>query len=314
MSNNEKNIDLKTKAKKNIDFQDKLNSNKVNTDKKVIYDPKINYIINPSDYVIIDFNKHCDNKKELSEEILINAGTSKKVIKKMFNIKKKIKKNLIYGIKKKGDQYRIEIYLYKKNINHSNHFQVSKENFKINLKIILEELGCEYTEKIDSIINNLEIYLISFDIDLVDCSFNNKLHIYLKNEDKYYTATYDIDTNEISYESYFVRIDNYMELKVVLNDFEKIGFKGDWNKLLEDLKQINPYPNNIMFHYKYYNTNLGFYLIGNNYQSLDKFLKKFNYKQLYANKEKFKDLNFDLAINYDLISNQITGTGFSDYI
>ena len=59
-----------------------------------------------------------------------------------------------------------------------------------------------------------------------------------------------------------------------------------------------------MFHYKYYNTNLGFYLIENNYQSLDKFLKKFNYKKLYDDKEKIKDLSFDLAINYDLITNQ----------
>jgi hypothetical protein len=232
----------------------------------------------------------------------------------MFDIKKKIKKNLIYEIKKKGDQYRIEIYLYKKNINHSNHTQVNKEVFKMNLKIILEELGCKYNEKIDSIINNLEIYLISFDINLVDFSFNKKLHIYLKNADNYYTASYDIDNNEISYESYFVRVENYIELKVVLNDFRKIGFKGDWDKLLEDFKKFSPHPNNIIFHYKYNNTNLRFYLIGNNYQNLDKFLKKFNYKQLYANKEKFKDINSDLVINYDLITNQITETGFSDYI
>ena len=76
-------------------------------------------------------------------------------------------------------------------------------------------------------------------------------------------------------------------------------------QLIEDLKQISPNPHNIMFHYKYYNTNLGFYLIENNYQSLDKFLKKFNYKKLYDDKEKIKDLSFDLAINYDLITNQI---------
>jgi len=80
------------------------------------------------------------------------------------------------------------------------------------------------------------------------------------------------------------------------------------------MKSINENPHSIMFHYKYYNNNIGFYLIDNNYQCLDKFLKKYNYKKLYSNKEKMKDLSFDIAFNYDLINKEISGTGFSDYI
>jgi hypothetical protein len=95
-----------------------------------LYNPKINYIINPSDYIITNSNKQIHNKDELSIEILSNSGCSEKVIQKLFSIKKKIQKNLVFGIKKKGNEYRIEIYLYKKNVNNSGHGQVSKQDFK----------------------------------------------------------------------------------------------------------------------------------------------------------------------------------------
>jgi len=277
-----------------------------------INNPDINYIINPSDFVILDYNKHCDNKLELSQEMLLNCGCSINVINKIFNIKYKIKKNLVYGIKKKGDVYRIEIYLYKKNIN-NNSDNINRQ-FKQNLIIILNELGIVYTNNIDSTINNLDIYLVSFDIDLLDFTFDNKLHFYIKNDKKSYTITYDIINNNIVFESYFVRLFNYDELRYVLNELKKNGLNNNWDYLIEDLKNISKKPHSIMFHYKYYNNNLGFYLFGNNYIELDNFLKKFNYKKLYSNKEKFKDLSFDLVINYDLLNNQISGTGFSDYI
>jgi hypothetical protein len=278
------------------------------------YNPKINYIINPSDYIIIDLNKQIHNKNELSIEILSNSGCSEKVIQKLFSIKKKIQKNLVYGIKKKGNEYRIEIYLYKKNINNTSHQSVSNKDFKEKVKIVLNELGRLYNKNIDNLINTLEIYLISFDLDLVTGDFNNKLHIYLINDKKYYTTTYDIISNEISYESIFFRLEDYSDIKGILTNFTMIGLDGNWDKFINDMKSVNEKPRSIMFHYKYYNNNIGFYLIGNNYQCLDKFLKKYNYKNLYSNKEKMKDLSFDIAFNYDLITKKISGTGFSDYI
>ncbi len=279
-----------------------------------LYNPKINYIINPSDYSIIDANKQINNKNELSIEILLNSGCSEKVIQKLFNIKKKIQKNLVYGIKKKGNEYRIEIYLYKKNINNSSHESVSKKDFKEKVKIVLNELDIVYNKNIDNLIETLEIYLISFDLDLVTGNFNDQLHIYLTNEKKYYTTTYDIISNKISYESIFFRLQDYKEIKGVLTNFTMIGLDGHWDKFITDMKLINENPRSIMFHHKYYNNNIGFYLIDNNYLCLDKFLKKYNYKPLYSNKEKMKDLSFDIAFNYDLINKKISGTGFSDYI
>jgi hypothetical protein len=93
-----------------------------------------------------------------------------------------------------------------------------------------------------------------------------------------------------------------------------IGIDANWEKFINDMKLINENPGSIMFHFKYYNNNVGFYLINNNHECLDKFLKKYNYKKLYSNKEKMKDLSFDIAFNYNILSKKISSTGFSDYM
>jgi len=279
-----------------------------------LYNSKIYYIINPSNYLITDTNKLINNKNELSIEILSNSGCSEKVIQKLFNIRKKIQKNLVYGIKKEGTEYKIEIYLYKKNINDANHNSVSKTDFKEKVKIVLNELGRLSNKNIDTIIDTLEIQLISFDIDLVTGNFDNKLHIYLINEKKYYTAIYNMISNEISYESIIFKLKEYKDIESVLNHFTMLGLDGNWDKFITDMKSINENPGSIMFNYKYNTNNIGFHLIDNNYKCLDKFLKNYNYKPLYSNKEQMKDLSFDIAFNYDLIDKKISGTGFSDYI
>ena len=51
----------------------------------------------------------------------------------------------------------------------------------------------------------------------------------------------------------------------------------------------------------------------NDVNKLEKFLKKYGHKKLIVNKNKLKELTFDLVVNYDLKENKINGTGFSDY-
>jgi hypothetical protein len=53
--------------------------------------------------------------------------------------------------------------------------------------------------------------------------------------------------------------------------------------------------------------------MNNDVNKLEKFLKKYKHKNLIVDKNKLKDLNFDLVVNYDLNENKINGTGFSDY-
>ena len=66
-----------------------------------------------------------------------------------------------------------------------------------------------------------------------------------------------------------------------------------------------------MFHYKYYNNNIGIYLIQNDYDALKNFLKKYNYNNIIN--DNMELLNYDIAINYDPVKDQVTGTAFSDY-
>lgn len=283
--------------------------------------------INPSDYVVITKNK-INDKTVYTEEMLKNLGASELLLNKIRAIKSKIKKPIVLGIKKKDDKYRLEIYLYSKEIYDYDFSFVNKNKFKDNLKIILEELGSNYKDNIDNILSNLDVMLISFDIEIKKGTFNNILHLYVKIDDdkdnpkenkeltfdkKFYTMEFNIDTNEISYESYFARLFDYTELKNVLKNLEDIGFDCDIDKLVNDLFEISKKPVSIMFHYKYYNNSIGIYLIGNDYDSLLRFFEKFGYKKLYNNINDIKDLSFDLAVNYDLITCNVLGTAFADF-
>jgi len=257
-----------------------------------------NNIIHPCDYFIHGTNNF-NNKFEHSEKMLRSIGAKDELIIKLKNIREKLGKNIVYAIKNKDNNYRIEIYLYSKNITEPNYDKVDKSKFKKDINIILNEFNKDYDGNLDDAV------LVSFDLELKDSSFNNKLHIYEAKvgASSNYNYTYDLDkkTNEI--ESNFFRIMNYEELNKKLVNKEKF---------IKELKEISPNSANMMFHHKYHNNSIGIYLMENDNNILERFIDRYNYK-IDFDKETSKDLIFDIGINYDLNENKIISTGFFDY-
>ena len=266
-----------------------------------------NNVISPSDYIINKF-KTFENKFEHSEKMLRSIGAKDELINKLKNIRNKTGKNIVYGIKNKDGNYRIEIYLYSKDCTELNYSNADKDKFKKDLNIILNEFGQKMNDNIDKLFNNYNIILISFDLELTDSSFNNKLHLYVMTKEiTQYTYTYDIDKNEIELESNFNRVKNYDKLEEVLSNY-----KLNKNEFINELKEISPNPDSLMFHYKYYNNSIGIYLMENTINHLKKFIQKYNFKNLTLD-ESCTNLIFDLVVNYDLNQGRINGVGFSDY-
>jgi len=256
-----------------------------------------NNIIHPCDY-FIHGNKSFHNKFEHSEKMLRSVGAKDELIIKLKNIREKLGKNIVYAIKNKDNNYRIEIYLYSKNITESNYDKVDKTKFRKDINIILNEFNKEYDGNLD------DVALVSFDLELTDSSFNNKLHIYeAKVGASNYNYTYDLDKKTSELESNFFRIMNYEDLNKKLVNKEEF---------IKELKDISPNPANMMFHHKYHNNSIGIYLMENNNNILERFLDRYNYK-IDFEKETSKDLIFDIGINYDLNENKIISTGFFDY-
>ena len=257
-----------------------------------------NNIIHPCDYFIHGTNNF-NNKFEHSEKMLRSIGAKDELIIKLKNIREKLGKNIVYAIKNKDNNYRIEIYLYSKNITETNYNNVDKSKFKKDINIILNEFNKDYDGNLDDAV------LVSFDLELTDSSFNNKLHIYeAKNgASSNYNYTYDLDKKTNELESNFFRIMNYDELNKKLVNKEKF---------IKELKEISPNPTNMMFHHKYHNNSIGIYLMENDNNILERFLDRYNYKIAFE-KESSKDLIFDIGINYDLNEDKIISTGFFDY-
>lgn len=269
------------------------------------------FIISPSDYYIIN-NKIIENKYNHSEQILKMIDIKDDLLVKLVNIRKKINKNLIYLVKKKDEKYRIEIYLYSKNITDLDYNNLDQIKFRKDINIILNEFNQKYNNNIEKILNENKVLLISFDLELEDSSFNNKLHFYIKNlnelENIDFTFTYDIDNNEFTKESDYIRVLNYDKLSEIL-----INYDMNYNEFINELKEISENPSSIMFHYKYYNNSIGIYLFGNDINNLEKFLDKYNHKKLITDKNNLENLTFELVVNYDINLGKINGTGFSDY-
>lgn len=280
---------------------------------------KINYIINPSDYEVIRF---CDEyyKFDSTNEMLGNLNVNNELLSLLKDIRFSINKELTYGIKLKDNKYRLEIYLYGKPLTINNNTLDTDINELINNTIkILKILNFKLDE--NTVINKLietsksnDLFLISFDININDPYYNNKLHLYTRNFklNKFFTIEYDLINNNIVSESFFIKIKNYELLKEYLLNFKDIKIKCNIDNIIQELKEISSNNNGIIFHHKYYNNSIGFYLCDSSFDDLDKFLKKYNYKKLYDNENLFKKLSFDLVVNYSLDSCTINGTGFFD--
>ena len=211
-------------------------------------------IINHSHFLKLDKTISQQNKVKLTYEFLKSIGSSDDIFKKLITIRNLIKTNIVYGIKKKGDKYRLEIYLYNKcssiNCSHKSDTNI----FINNINLILNEFKINKPEKINSLINGFEfVNLVSFDIDLNNFSFNNKLHIYakikydrpIKNRihtkdatNVFYILEYDFISNEIQYESIVFQLVDYNELEDTLRAFNKRGLSINYKNLNNDLKKI----------------------------------------------------------------------------
>jgi len=286
----------------------------------------INYIINPSHYKILKKIDYYD--KFITTKILLkNININDRIFNLYKKIKNKINKNIVYGIKKKDNIYRLELYIYKKelsnNLNNLNYYkEMSNENLLNNVLILLSLI--DNTLDIENIKKKLELLLLkykinifSFDINLDNSFYNNKIHIYTSlynnNNNNYYSYTYEYDfINDILIlESNYFNFKNYDELYDYLDKNNNINC--NINDIINELKDIGPKCESINFHHKYYNNSFGLYLINNDFIYLKKFLKKYNYKKINIDDEKlFNNLNFDFVINYSYDNCKINGTGFSD--
>ena len=299
------NVDDSVSIKKSYSSNDSV----INPSNDIVINPSNDIVIHPSDYNVLK-SRFFKNKFEHSEKMLRSIGAKDELINKLKNIRNKTGKNIVYGIKNKDGNYRIEIYLYSKNVDDINYSNVDQDKFKRDLNIILNEFDQKINTNIENLFNKYNIVLISFDLELKDSSFNNKLHLYVlvnENHTTHYNYTYDIDKNEIIVESMYSRVFNYDELEKVLSNY-----KLNKDELINELKEIYPNPINMMFHYKYYNNSIGIYLMQNTIDSLKIFTEKYNFKNLILD-ESCKNLLFDLVINYDLNQGRINGVGFSDY-
>lgn len=287
---------------------------------------KLIKIINPSDYILTNDLIDERNKYDLTKYMLKNINASSKVYKILKDIKTKINKNLVYGIKNKDNNYRIEIYLYGKESNELNYQNKNNNKFINDVNKLLQYFNHNIENKINKIFNDHNVILVSFDIDLQG-NFNNKIHLYVKSniddeiinhinfiKTSNYTLDYDIIKDTIEDESFFTRINNFEELKTVLNYYKNIkGYKINIEYFMKELLKINAKSTNLMFHYKFYNNSIGIYFIDNHISIVNNFLKIYNYP-FKIDESIYKNLKLDIAINYIINENRINGTGFSDFI
>lgn len=287
---------------------------------------KLIKIINPSDYILTNDLINERDKYDLTKNMLKNINASSKVYKILKDIKTKINKNLVYGIKNKDNNYRIEIYLYGKEPNELNYQNKNNNKFINDVNKLLQYFNHNIENKINKIFNVHNVILVSFDIDLQG-NFNNKIHLYVKSniddeiinyinfiKTSNYTLDYDIVKDTIEDESFFTRVNNFEELKIVLNYYKNIkGYKINIDYFIKELLKINSKSENLMFHYKFYNNSIGIYFIDNELNVVNNFLKLYNYS-IKIDENIYKNLKLDIAINYIINENRINGTGFSDFI
>lgn len=277
-------------------------------------------LLHPSEYSYI--NEMVENRDNELINNFNKLGFNGFLLNVLSKIRNKINKPIVFGVKKKEDNYRLEIYLYGKNPNNKNNLNIDYIKFNKDLENILKVFNININENINNLFKKYKIHVISFDINPYDLSFNKKLHLYVEllndipfdldkiidtslvNDDsKYYTLDYDIINDKIVYESKYIRLLNYDELEIILKFY-------NINNLIDELKDISIDHKNIMFHYKFYNNSIGIYLFNNNKYNLYKFIKKYNYEKLIFNN---KNVIFDIAFNYDLKTKKIISTGFSDF-
>jgi len=269
------------------------------------------------------------NENNITHNIFKNINANINLYNLFNDINKSINKSIVYSIKNLDNLYYIEIYLY----NNNNLF------FEDLLKIVnilnKSKDNINYYEKLFKLFNKYDkIDIISFNININE-PYDYKLYIHTKIYDQYideikkiYNATndlvinstnnyiieYDLISQNTSFNSFFIKFNNYNELDNFIKTFQE-SLYINLNKIIDLFKNICSNPKLIIFYIRFETKLLGIYLIDVNIESLNKFFNSYNYNQLFdLNDKNNKDLTFDIFINFNLLTNKINDTGFFNYL
>ena len=270
-----------------------------------------------------------NNKNNITQTIFENINANENIHNLFYDINKFINKPIVYSIKNIYNQYNIEIYIY----NNNNLF------FEDILKFVhilnKSKININYYENLFKLFNKYDkIDIISFNININKPYYDYKLYIHTNIYDQYideikkiynitndslinshnnYIIEYDLINQNIIYDSFFIKFNNYNELDKFIKTFQESLYKN-LNKIIDLLKDICNNPKLINFYIRFETKLLGIYLIDINIESLNKFFNLFNYNQLFdLNDENNKDLTFDIFINFNLLTDKINNTGFFNY-
>ena len=243
-----------------------------------------------------------DNKNQKTILFFKNLGVNDELITKLKNIKEKINKCIIYGIKNKNEEYSIEIYLHSKNDDGTNIDKNNYDKFKKDLEIILNEFDQKYNDNIEKILNENDVKLLSLEFDINNSLFNNKINLFIKEKDKNNNYIYDLQKNDLILDYNFTGV----------KDYSKLPDKLD-KEFIDELKEISEKPSGILIYTKHLNNNIVICLLNNSLETLEKLIKKYNYKNIILDKEDTDEIRFDIFINYNLDKKKIESTGFFDY-
>lgn len=300
-----------TKNPEKIQEKNTKKNNYIDFDYKKIKNKEIPIdSLNPklaSDYYSVVYNEWIGNKFNTTIKFFKYLGINEELINKLINIRKLIDKNIIYAIKNKDGDYKMELHLYSKNVNDIGH-NIDYKKFKKDIGIILNEFDKEYNDDLDKKLDENTTHIISFDLDIKNVLLNDKIILYFKENETKENVSYafNLENSEFILNSKFNGIKDYDTLSEKL-----VEYKID-KELINELKEINEKPV-IVLHNKNLTNNIDIYLLSNDADIFENFLKKYNYKNIVFDKEENKLLKFDIAINYNSAEKKIESTAFFDY-
>ena len=296
----EKIKEKKSEKKNYIDFDYK----KIKNIEKTI--DSLNPELASHDYSVV-YNAWLGNKFNTTIKFFKYLGIKEELINKLINIRKLIDKNIIYAIKNKNGDYKMVLHLYSKNINDIGN-NIDYNKFKKDIGIILNEFNREYNDDLETKLNENKIHIVSFDLDINNIILSNKIFLYFKETEtkKNVSYAFNLENSEFILNSNFNGIKDYNELSEKL-----VEYKID-KELINELKEINEKPI-IVLHNKNLTNNIDIYLLSNDADIFENFLKKYNYENIMFDKEKNQLLKFDIVINYNSDEKKIESTAFFDY-
>ena len=257
--------------------------------------------MNYNEYIIYESN----NIKGKSSQFLlyktleyfaINKNIHK-IIQKIYDIKLK-NKYLIWGFKKKDDEYRWEIYIY--------HFKPSKFEDKCKENIFIKNIinnNIPNKDLVNELINNPNIIINSFDILNNNNIFNDEIHTYEKvlydNQLPFWGSGYDIINLKKTQVGNFIYDDTQNFLKNAEYYLKKLGLPSN----SDVIKLLHKYDcKNMCLWNK--NNDLFIQWLVISIDDFINFLQENNYKEdfvnfILSNKNEFTYISHEITIVYN---------------